>query len=258
MGNLNRIIAVAQITFRETIRNKILMHMLGFAVVMFGLAWVVSNWSLGEPDKIIADLGLTITVLIGVIIALFAGIVLVWGEVERGTILPTLAKPLTRWEFVLGKFLGFSGSVLLVYCGMSIFLILLLSVLGRPPTLHLIKAIYLAAWEIELVIALAVLFSSFSSPGLSAMFTILIFVTGRFSGDIKLFIEHNPATASRPVLESIYAIIPHLGYFNVRHAAVHSLSIPWEQILWSTLYGLAYAVVVLALAVIAFRSRDLA
>ena len=94
MASLNRILAVALTTFRETIRNKVMLHLLGFAVAMLALAWIVSNWSLGEPAKIVADIGLSITTLVGVAIALFSGIVLVWGEVERKTILPILAKPL--------------------------------------------------------------------------------------------------------------------------------------------------------------------
>ncbi len=258
MAGLNRIWAVAQTTFRETIRNKILLHMVGFAVAMLGLAWVVSNWSIGEPDKIITDLGLTITVLIGVLIALFAGIVLVYGEVERGTILPILAKPLPRWEFVLGKFIGFSGAVLLVYVGMNLILILLLAAVGRPITPHLWQAMYLSIWEIELVVALALLFSSFSNPSLSALYTIMLYVAGRFSFDIKLFIDSNPLAPSRPILEVVYGVIPHLSYFNLRQAAVHTLDIPWERVVWPTVYGVLYCGVVLIIAALAFRSRDLA
>ncbi len=258
MGRLNRINAVLQTTFRETIRNKILLHMLGFAIIMFCLAWMIGSWSLGESEKIITDLGLTITSLVGVIIALFAGIVLVWGEVDRGTILPVLAKPLPRWEFILGKFLGFSGSVLLVYFGMSLILLLQLIVLGRPCNAEFFWAIYLSAWEIIIVIALAVMFSSFTSPSLAALFSLMLFAAGRFSGDIRIFLQYNPETGSKPLLEAVYAVIPHLSYFNVRHAAVHALPIQSSQLLLSTAYGLVYCTIILVIAVLAFRSRDLA
>ena len=255
---MRRINTVAQITFRETIRNKILLYMIAFALVMFILAWIVGSWSLGETGKIIADLGLSITALVGVIIGIFAGIVLVWNEVERHTVLPVLAKPLSRWEFILGKFFGFSASVLLVYAGMALILVLQLLVIEQPVAHQLFWSIYLSAWEILLVLALAVMFSAFTSPSLSALFTIILFVAGRFSWDIKVFIQHNPAASTRPVLEAVYAVIPHLAYFNVRHEAVHGLPIPLERLAWPTTYGLVYCGVVLLIAVLAFNSRDLA
>ena len=258
MGRVNRISAVLQTTFRETIRNKILLHMLGFAIVMFGLAWIIGSWSLGESEKIITDLGLTITSLAGVIIALFAGIVLVWGEVDRGTILPILAKPLPRWEFILGKFFGFTGSVLLVYFGMCLILLLQLFMLGRPCNAEFFWAIYLSGWEIVIIIALAVMFSSFTSPSLAALLSLILFVAGRFSWDIKVFLQYNPEVSSKPLLEAVYAVIPHLSYFNVRHAAVHALPIPWDQLLLSTAYGMIYCTIVLVIAMLYFHSRDLA
>ncbi|MFH0765309.1 MAG: ABC transporter permease subunit, partial [Calditrichota bacterium] len=226
MERLIRIRAVALYTYRETIRNKILLNMLGFAVVLFGLAWMVSSWSLGEPLKILADLGLSITALIGVFIAVFAGIVLVYTEVERGTILPILAKPLPRWEYIVGKFVGFAAAALLVYAGMSVLLLLQLALMGRFPNYQLVAAIYLAGWEVLLITALAVMFSSFTSPAVSALATMMLFVSGRFSWDIQVFINHHPDTSVRPLLQAVYAIIPHLSFFNIRYIAVHNLSLP--------------------------------
>jgi len=258
MAGLNRIWAVAQTTFRETIRNKILHNLLGFAIAMMGLAWVVSNWSIGEKDKVITDLGLTITVLAGVVIALFTGIVLVYGEVERRTILPILSKPLHRWEFLVGKFVGFSAAVILVYYAMNLFLILLLSAMGRTITWQLLAGIYLASWELELIVALALLFSAFTTPSLSALYTIMLFIAGRFSGDIKEFLSANPLARSRPLLEVVYSIVPHLSAFNLRREAVHSLPINAAQVWWPSLYGAIYCILILFIAALVFRRRDLA
>jgi len=258
MAGLTKSLAVAKTTFRETIRNKVLLHLCAFAVLMMLIGWVVSNWSLGEPEKIVADIGLSAAVLIGVAIALFSGIALVWGEVEQKTILPILAKPLTRTQFIFGKFIGFAASITLVYTGMNLFLLLLLLIVGTPVTHQIIAAIYLSLWEALVVVALALLFSSFAAPTLSAIFTAMIFIAGRFSGDIRVFIEENPFARSRPVLEAVYAIIPHLSYFNLRLQAVHNLPIGWEQLLTPTLYGILYIVLVLMISVIVFMNRDLA
>ncbi len=258
MGSLIRLIAVAQTTFRETIRNKVMLHLVGFALAMLALGWVVSNWSLGEPAKVVTDIGLSVTALVGCAIALFSGIVLVWGEVEQRTVLPILAKPLPRWEFVIGKFFGFSTAVILVYVGMNIALSILLVMVGAHITPQVLEAMYLSAWEVILVIALALLFSSFSTPTLSAIFTVTLFVAGRFSGDLLNFIHENPLSDSRSVLQAVYAVIPHLAYFNLRVEAVHSLPIIEGRLLWATVYGVIYCSTLLGVATVVFRGRDLA
>ncbi len=249
---------MAVTTFRETIRNKVLLHLFGFAAAMMALGWVVSNWSLGEPGKIISDIGLSVTTLAGVAIALFSGIVLVWGEVEHRTILPILAKPLPRREYVIGKFFGFASAVSLVYAGMNLLLILLLTVVGEGASMKILSAVYLSWWEVLIVTALALLFSSFSSPTLSALFTIMLFIAGRFSNDIRLYVADNPLAYSRWILESVYAILPHFGAFNIRLEAVHNLPISAERILVPSLYGAIYCIAILTVAVLVFRKRDLA
>jgi len=258
MEALNRISAVALTTFRETIRNKVLLHLFGFAAAMMVLGWVVSNWSLGEPEKIIADIGLSVTTLSGVAIALFSGIVLVWGEVEQKTILPILAKPLPRRDYVVGKLVGFGGAVSIVYAGMNLLLLLLLLVFGEGITANILFSIYLSWWEVLIITALALLFSSFSSPTLSALYTVMLFVAGRFSEDIRIYISDNPLAYSRWILESVYAIIPHFGAFNIRLEAVHNLQLTSGRLLIPSLYGLAYLTVIVVLTTIVFRRRDLA
>jgi len=258
MGQVTRILAVAQTTFRETIRNKVLLHLFGFALAMMLVGWIVSNWSLGEPEKVVADIGLSVTVLVGCAIALFSGIVLVWGEVEKQTILPIIAKPITRAEFVIGKFLGFAAAVWMVYIGMNVILLGLLIIVGTPVTFGLLAAIYLSLWEVLLVVALALLFSSISAPTLSALFTIMIFIAGRFSSDIALYLQAYPLSYSRPLLEGIYLLIPHLSYFNLRLEAVHGLPIGWDRLIWPSLYGALYCAMLIAVATIAFKKRDIA
>jgi ABC-type transport system involved in multi-copper enzyme maturation permease subunit len=258
MAALSIVFAVAQNTFRETIRNRVLHNLFGFAVVMLVLGWVVSNWSLGEPGKIIADIGLSITSLAMVSIALFSGVVLVWGEVEKRTILPILAKPVSRRLFVLGKFCGFTGSVTLVFIGMHLLLFILLGAVGESISGNLIAAAFLAWWEMILIVGLALFFSTFSSPTLSALYTVMIFVAGRFSGDVRLFLDENPLSRSKPLLEVVYVLLPHLDSFNVRMEAVHGMEIESARIMIPSLYGLCYAAVLLAGTVLVFRKRDLA
>lgn len=258
MEALNRIIAVGLTTFRETIRNRVLIHLLGFAVAMMAVGWVVSNWSLGEPERIVADIGLSVAVFAGCAIALFSGVALVWGEVERRTILPILAKPLRRSEYITGKFLGFSTAVAIVYLGMNAILLLFFLAVAAPVTGGVITAMFLGLWEVLIVVALALLFSSFSTPTLSALYTAMIFIAGRFSGDILIYIEANPLARAKPLLEAIYALLPRLTYFDVRLEAVYGLPIEAGETLLSSIYAAAYIFVLLVAAIWIFRSRDVA
>lgn len=255
---IRRILAVAHASLRETIRNRILSALVAFTVVMWGISYVMSRWSIGEPEKIMTDLGLTITTLSGVIIAIFSGITLIWIEVDRGTILTVLAKPISRGEYLIGKFLGFSFAVQSVYLGMCLVLMFFLWAMNRPPSLPLVVAMIWAMGEIEILIILAVFFSALTTPTLSAVFMILLFVSGRLSGDLKTFLDTQEPSFSTYLLKGVYYILPHLSAFNLRPYATYNLPVDGALLLNSALYGMFYCLLLLFLSWKVFVRRDLA
>ena len=178
---IGRVFSLAANTFRETVRNKILYVILAFALFVIGLTWFLADLSMGELTRIIADVGLTSIHLFGVIIAIFLGITLVSQEVDRKTIYLILSKPVPRWEFVVGKATGLSSTLLLTTALMAVTLFFVHVMYGgkaEPGILVASAGIYL---ELVLLVCIATFFSTFTTPTLSAMFTLALFLIGHLS-----------------------------------------------------------------------------
>ncbi|MFP6624972.1 MAG: ABC transporter permease subunit, partial [Myxococcota bacterium] len=103
---LQRIGTIAENTIREAIRNRLLYTLLFFAVALIGTGVLVSNLSYVEGERILQDVGLAAIRLMSVGIGTFVGVGLIHGEIERRTLYTILSKPVSRVEFLLGKYLG--------------------------------------------------------------------------------------------------------------------------------------------------------
>jgi ABC-type transport system involved in multi-copper enzyme maturation permease subunit len=175
---LRRVLSIAANTFRETIRNKILYAILAFALFAIGMTFFLADLSVGDFTRIIADVGLAAIHLFGVIMAIFLGITLVSNEVDRKTIYLILSKPVRRFEFIFGKTLGLNFTLALTTLGMAMLLFLLHLAYqygGRAEVgIFIVSAgIYM---ELVLLTCLATLFSTFTTPVLSAIFTLSLFL----------------------------------------------------------------------------------
>ena len=253
---MNQIIVIALNTFRETLRDKILYNLVFFGLLLIGSSILLGSLTMGEQAKIIQDLGLASINLFGVLIAIFVGIGLVSKEIEKRTIYSIIAKPLPRHQFLLGKY---SGLVLTLFVNITImaagfFLILLASGAGVNPAL--LKAIGLIVVELLVITAVAVMFSTFTTPMLSAIFTLAVYVIGHLTADLRVLgakLQHELTTG---VLDGLYYVLPNLEYFNVKGQAVHGVPIAWSYLASAVAYGVIYSAVVLVLACAIFQQRD--
>ena len=187
-GSLWRIGAIARNTFREAVRDRVLYNLVLFVLLLIAAAIFIGELSGGQERKIIVDLGLSAMLLFGVFIAIFVGVGLVYKEIERRTIYAIFSKPVGRGEFLLGKYLGLCLTLLVnvVVMGLGVSLALAYVAKGWDPLiLTLWPAVLMIYMELMLITALALLFSSFSSPALSALLTFCIFIIGHFSADLK-------------------------------------------------------------------------
>ncbi|MCA9699612.1 MAG: ABC transporter permease, partial [Myxococcales bacterium] len=162
-----RIWAIALNTFREAVRNKVLAILVLFAVALMAFSLVLGQLSLHEEVRIIKDLGLAGISLFGVVIALFLGVNLLSKELDRKTVYAIIPKPLHRWEFLLGKYLGLVVTMTALVVLMSLVLAAFLAVQGGGHGVTMVRAEVLIWLELLLLMAVAMLFSSFSSPWLS-------------------------------------------------------------------------------------------
>jgi Cu-processing system permease protein len=262
---IGRIIAIALNTFREAIRNKVLYGIVAAVIGMNLFAVVLGAMSLAEEARIARDVGLAGVSLFGAITAIFLGVSLLYAEIQKRTIHVILAKPIHRHEFVLGKYAGMAVTLTLLVVAFAIALALMLTLSGFSFDENVIKAVTLGWLEVMLVAAIAIFFSSFSTPFLSGIFTFAIFFIGRSSKEL----EYAAAKAKDPVLQNIgkaaLYVIPDLHLFSVsggevdgKAVSVHATFVSWLYVGHAALYALAVVAILLILAVVVFSRRDFA
>lgn len=252
-----RIVSIAANTFRETIRNKILYAILAFALVVIGLSYFLADLSVGDLARIIADVGLACIHIFGVIMAVFLGITLVSQEVERKTVYLILSRPVPRWEFIVGKAAGLCGTLFLTTLVMALMLFVVHA--GHwgggfePGILVASAGIYM---ELVLLTCLASLFSSFTTPVLSAIFTLAMFLIGHVSGDLMLFGGRAESGTVRAVSAVLFYVLPNLENFNWKNEVVHGGASSPAVIPLAAGYLFAYGAAVLVLACLIFSRKD--
>jgi ABC-type transport system involved in multi-copper enzyme maturation permease subunit len=257
MNSCIRIWAIATNTVRETIRNKLLYSLLFFAVLVIGAAVLIASLSYIEGERIIQDVGLAAIRLFSVGIAIFVGIGLIHGEVERRTIYTILSKPVTRAEFLLGKYLGLV---------MTVWLVLLLMSLAYAWVCYAseawldgghVIALGMIGMELTIVVAIATLFSAFTTPMLAALFTLGIYCLGHLSRDLLALGEQADRESVQLAATWMYRILPDLESFNFSLQATHGLAISASEVGLPILYGLGYSTILLFAATLIFSRRDM-
>jgi len=258
-GSLWRIGAIARNTFREAVRDRVLYNLVLFVLLLTVAAIFIGELSGGQERKIIVDLGLSAMLLFGVFIAIFVGVGLVYKEIERRTIYAIFSKPVGRGEFLLGKYLGLCLTLLVnvVVMGLGVSLALAYVAKGWDPLiLTLWPAVLMIYMELMLITALALLFSSFSSPALSALLTFCIFIIGHFSADLKSLATSLGSTGARLLFGGLYYLLPNLSNYIFITPAAHGRAPAPGFILSTGLYAVVYIAVILTAATLVFSRRN--
>ncbi len=252
-----RLCIVALNTFKESIRNRVMINILLFALALILLSLVVGDWSMGHQVKVIKDFGLSAMSLFGLLIALFIGIRLMVQELEQRTIYVIASKPVRRWEILIGKYAGLSLTLLINIVFMTAALWAVGFVMEKTIDFGLIPAIVLMYVEILLMVAFALLFSLLSSPTLSAVFTITMFAVGHMSGFLRDYVVLYPDKGFHWLFKAIYWVAPNLENLNLKTSVVEHLQLQPHAFGYGLLYGLGYIFIVLFIAVAVFDRRDL-
>jgi ABC-type transport system involved in multi-copper enzyme maturation permease subunit len=255
-GALARVLAIARNTFREAVRDRVLYNLVLFVLLLTGGAVFLGELSAAQEAKIIVDMGLSAMLLFGVFIAIFVGVGLVYKEIERRTIYAIFSKPVGRGEFLVGKYLGLclTLAVNVAVMGAGVSLALLYVRGGYDPlVLRIWPAVALVYVELMIVVAVALLFSSFSTPALSALLTFFVFVIGHFSASLK---EIAATGLARLVFTALYYLLPNLSNYAYITAASHGQTPAPENFLGAILYGLVYIAVLLAASALIFKRRN--
>ena len=260
---------VAVNVFKESVRDRVPYNLALFAVLLISSSYLIGQLTAGQDVKIIKDLGLAATAVFGLFIAIFIGIGLVSKEVERRSIYALLSKPISRAQFVVGKY---AGLVLTLAVNVAVMTIALYAVLaymtytesetfrsawdapGVDP--RMLKAVALIFIELMIVTAIALFFSTFSTPILSAALTFGLFIVGHFNADLKNFDRIVESRTAVWLARGVYHVLPDFSAFDVKTEVVHGLPVAAGYMATTSAYGLVYIAALLLASVVIFSRRD--
>jgi len=254
-----RIGHVAFNTFREAVRDRVLYNLIFFALLMVGTAPLFSSISIGLERIILVNLGLTAITLFGVVIAVFIGTGLVSKEIEKKTLYTVLSRPVGRWEFILGKYFGLAGTLGVNAFLMAVGFFAALLYVAHSLTVadaQILVALYFVGLELLVITAIALLFSTFSSPLFAAVFSFALFLIGNFADDLRGFAGMTQG-AQKWAAWGISYLVPNFGAMNVVSQVAHGEGVPVGLVLTNSLYALLYVAAALGAAIVIFERRDL-
>jgi ABC-type transport system involved in multi-copper enzyme maturation permease subunit len=254
---LNRIVSIAKNAFREAVRDRVLYNLVIFVLLIVACAILLGDLTDGHEARTIVNIGLNAMLLFGTFIAIFVGVGLVSKEIEKRTLFAIFAKPVGRGEFIVGKYLGLcltlAVNVLMMGVGVSL---ALLYVRDSALAISIWPTILLIFFELTILTAVAILFSSFSSPALSALLTTAVFVIGHFSASLRDLAANLGSRSASVLFEMIYYLLPNLSHFTFVTNAAHGEVPPARMLAGSIAYSAVYAAVLIAATMLIFSRRD--
>lgn len=256
-GVLKTVSVIARNTFREAVRDRILYNLVLFVLLITASAIFLGELTAGHEARMIVNLGLSALLLFGAFISIFVGVSLVSKEIEKRTVYAIFSKPVSRGEFIVGKYLGLCLTLLVnvVIMGVGVSLALLF-VKGGSLAFTIWGTILLIYFELIIVTAAAILFSSFSSPALSALLTFFVFIIGHFSAALRELAGSAGSSSAKLAFDAVYYVLPNLSHFEfIRNAAYGD--IPSAAMLAGTgAYAVVYSIVLLTITVLVFSRRN--
>lgn len=307
-----RILTIALNTYREAVRARILLGLFALGLTTCGYSVVVGTLSLHNEARVVADLGAASLSLYGVLIAIILGSTSLYRELEHKTVFPILSRPIRRWEYLLGKYLGImlTVAVFVALDGAAVLLLLaletgqsaakvgeLLAVLAAALIVAVVRfryarvfvvvpwaaAVVAMAWvlafpaleerqlvaasgilavcEVGIVAAVATLFSSFSSPFLTATATAMVFIIGRSADTLAHLPKKLLGSGLSDTGRVLARVFPNLHtYVPARSLLLGEVSDQpvWPYVGLAAAYAVAYATALLVVGALAFRKRDFA
>lgn len=256
-GPIDRILTIAKNTFREAVRDRILYNLVIFVLLITAAAVFLGELTAGQEARTIVDLGVSAMLFFGTFISVFVGVSLVSKEIEKHTLYAIFAKPVKRVEFIIGKYLGLCLTLLVNVVVMGAGVSLALMYVGGGRLAWTIwGGIGLIFLELTITTAVAILFSSFSTPALSAIFTFLIFVIGHFSDALLNLTSAAGARGAEIVFTAIYYLLPNLSYYSFIVNSAHGEMPSAQFASWALIYALLYDAILLTAAVLIFNRRN--
>lgn len=249
---------IAAISYKEIIRDRILYGILLFACLLILLSRAMGGLSFSEQERIVTDFGLAGAHLSVVILSIFVGSSLIAKELEKRTILTLLARPLERYQYICGKFLGFIAVISTL--AILLFAVLFALTANYESGLNLNMLLSLHGFILEALVlaSLTIALSVYSKPMLSVSFVIGIFLIGHWLENLNYFAEKSESIWFKSLAKLSNYLFPNLELWNWKSQAVNREWVSMDTFLMANLNALAWTGFFLCLAVLLFRKKDCA
>lgn len=262
---------IAAITFKEGIRNRAMYGITIIALLMLVVNVLICQMIMRDVGKVAVDIALSTVSFSGLLLVFFVGINLMAKDLDRKTIYMVLARPISRAQYMVGKFLGMVGLIVVSNVVLGAFAALSLFMLNRMYPAYFLRfswpmvalALLFIVLMLILLAALSFLFASFTSTSFIALvLTIISYLIGNSINDVKALVEApqvvgievSPVTVK--IVQVAYYLFPNLSFFDIKTQAAHGLAISPSYVCWTVVYGLVYTCLVIAIACVVFNRRE--
>jgi len=247
---------IAYNTFKEAVRNKVFYLLVALGVVAALSSIIVSMLTIGDKVKVLKDVGLASIDFFCVLIAIFTGINLVYKEIDKKTIYNILSKPISRSIFILGKFLGLALTLLIALASMSVIYYLFLWLAAGTVDIKIVVYFFLLYLQLLIITSISLMFSSFSTPILSSIYTISLYLIANVTWTFNTFKDQLKGTLETVVSYFFYYILPNFEKFNIKNQIVLKMDLDAAWIINAVLYAVCYTGALLLLSILIFNKKE--
>ena len=252
-----RILTISKNAFREAVRDRILYNLILFVLLITASAVFLGELSAGQEARVIVNLGLSSILIFGTFISIFVGVSLVWKEIEKRTVYSIFSKPIGRGEFIVGKYIGLCLTLFVNVAVMAAGVTLALVYVNGGRFIGIIwPSILLIFLELTILTAVAIMFSSFSTPALSALLTFFVFVIGHFSSSLRDLAQNLGSNSAKFFFYTVYYIMPNLSHFSFVTETATGMTAPPSMLGGAFVYAIVYDIILLTIAVVIFSRRN--
>ncbi len=254
---LTNILAISKNTFRETVRDRILLSAFFVIIAMIIFTLFIASISLEQSTRMIIDFSVTAIYALQIFVAIFIGSMLIYKEIERKTFYLILPKPVTHIEIIIGKCLGLTLTTVVVTMLSTTVLFAILYVKGGQLFfLPILVSVFMSTLEAILLILVSILFSGLMSPVLASVSTVAIFIIGHAEGVFRYMFMTTKIPAIEAVTKTVYYALPNLEKFNVRNDIIYGITPSFTIILVAMLYAISYSLLLIVITQATLRKKD--
>ncbi len=253
---MNKILTIAENTFKEAIRDKILISITVVGFLLMASSKIFVPISIGQAPKIIKDFGISIVEIFGVFIVIFIGTRIFHQEIERKTIFSIISKPVSALEFVAGKFLGLYYLIVVVQILLFLIFLIFSKFYLRTIDIYLFNVLYFLLFEFLLLDAVAIFLSCFMTPLTSGITALLLFFIAHLTFYLKDLTELLKVPGLSALMNFPYYVLPNFSVFNVKSTVIYHLPLSIHSYLLAFSYSLLYSFVLIIFSSFLYSKKE--